>query len=212
MKALLAIIFLLASASIAEAQKTCTRVTATSQNCSVTFSWNASVVDANHDAPATYVVRRSDGGGAPAQIGAPLPATSLSLQNVFTDAGNVNHCYDVTAVNSIGSSPPAPAICWTTPAIVGFPPNAPTGNTLAAISKTELQASWSDNSTDETQFKIALTGTAPPTSLTKLLPPNTQSYTIGGLQKNKTFCSTVYAMNGNLQSLPSNQSCATTQK
>jgi hypothetical protein len=211
MKALLAIIFLLASASIAEAQKTCTRVTATSQNCSVTFSWSASVVDANHDAPATYVVRRADGGGAPAQIGS-VPATTLSLQNVFTDAGNVNHCYDVAAVNSVGSSAPTPVTCWTTPTIVGFPPNAPTGNTLAAISKSELQASWSDNSTDETQFKIALTGTAPPTSLTRLLPPNTQSYVIGGLQKNKTFCSRITALIGSLESPPSNQSCATTQK
>ena len=124
MKILLILIWLMVLAGIASAQKTCSRVTATSQNCLATVSWTASVVDATHDAPANYVIRRGDGGGAMAQIGS-VAATSTSFQNTFTDAGGVAHCWEVVATKAGQSSPPSTQVCWTTPAIAGAAPNAP---------------------------------------------------------------------------------------
>lgn len=112
--------------STADAQKTCTRVTPTSQNCTATLDWTASVVDATHDAPVSYSIRRADGAGAKAQIGT-VNVPIVTLQNVFTDAGNVAHCWDVIAVNTGGASAPSAQACWTTPPVPAAASNPPTG-------------------------------------------------------------------------------------
>ena len=152
-KICLAGFLVLLSASVAWAQKTCTRVNATSQTCTVTLTWTASPVDPTHDAPTSYAARRSDAGGAKTQIGT-VAASVLTMQNVFTDAGNVIHCYDVLALNTGGSSPPStPEQCWTTPAIPTLAPNPPTGFQLSALSNTEILLTWKDNSTNETGFQ-----------------------------------------------------------
>lgn len=152
MKILFAVTFLLLLASTAEAQKTCTRTTPTSQTCTATISWTASAVDATHDAPTTYSPRRSDAGGAKAVIGS-VAASVLSFQNVFTDAGGVNHCWDVIAVNPGGSSAPSPEQCWTTPVLPNLAPNAPSSFTLSALSPNEIELKWQDNATNETGFQ-----------------------------------------------------------
>jgi hypothetical protein len=115
--------------ALAEAQKTCQRVSATSQNCSATLDWPASVADATHDAPTTYDIRRADGTGAKTKIGT-VNVPTVTFQNVFNDAGNVAHCWDVVAVNSGGSSAPSPQACWTTPAIAALPANPPASLTV----------------------------------------------------------------------------------
>ena len=109
----------------ANAQKTCARVTPTSQNCTATIDWTASVVDATHDAPVSYSIRRADGVGAKTQIGT-VNVPIVTLQNVFTDAGGIAHCWDVIAVNTGGASAPSTQSCWTTPAIVPVAANPPT--------------------------------------------------------------------------------------
>jgi hypothetical protein len=201
--------FLLASP--AEAQRTCTRINSTLQTCTATLTWTPGVVDATHDAPTSYIVRRADGTGAKVQVGT-VPASTVTLQNVFTDAGNVLHSWDVIAVNSGGQSAPSASVSWTSPAIVSQPPNAPSGSTLAAISPTELQASWRDNSEDETQFKLVTIGFNPPRTLTNFAAANAQNFIVGGLQRNKTYCNTVRAVLGNLESAPDVERCATTRK
>lgn len=116
--------------AMAEAQKTCARVSATSQNCTATVDWTASVVDASHDAPTGYQIRRADGTGAKVQIGT-VNVPVITFQNVFTDAGNVAHCWDVIAVNANPTpSAPSPQACWTTPAIVALPANPPASLTV----------------------------------------------------------------------------------
>jgi hypothetical protein len=148
----IAIAFVLLAASSAAAQKTCTRTTVTSQTCTATISWTASVVDATHDAPTSYTPRRADGGGAKVVIGS-VAASVLSFQNVFTDAGNVTHCWDVLAANAGGTSAPSNEACWTTPALPNLAPNSPSGFTLAALSSSEIRLTWNDNSTNEVGFQ-----------------------------------------------------------
>jgi len=207
---LLAIGFLLITSS-AWAQKACTRVSATVQTCTATLTWNASVVDATHDAPTSYIVRRADGTGAKVQVGT-VPAGTMTLQNVFSDAGNVDHSWDVIAVNSGGQSAPSTSATWTTPAILSQPPNAPSGSTLAAISSSQLQASWRDNSDNEEKFKVVLNGFNPPRQFVNYALANAQNLTVGGLQRNKTYCAKVSALAGGLESAPDNEQCATTKK
>lgn len=120
------IIGILLMASTAEAQKTCARVSATSQNCTATLDWPASITDATHDAPTSYIIRRADGAGAKTQIGTTTAAV-ITFQNVFTDAGNINHCWDVLgAIGTVQSATSSPSACWQTPAIAPLPSNPPT--------------------------------------------------------------------------------------
>jgi hypothetical protein len=205
------LLYLLAAAASAEAQKTCTRVSASSQNCITTVSWTASVVDATHDAPANYVIRRGDGGGAMAQIGS-VAATSTSFQNTFTDAGGIAHCWEVIATLAGQTSPPSVQACWTSPAITGAAPNTPVGVTIAAISSTSLRITW-DDVEDETGYEVwgrTAKGPKEPTKLASLGPDVTTWDWL--LRKRYTsYCVGIVAT-GNSNSAASNTACATTSK
>jgi hypothetical protein len=212
MKRFLILAWLLALVGIADAQKTCTRVSATSQNCIATIGWTASVADATHDAPANYVIRRGDGGGAMTQIGT-VAATSTSFQNTFTDAGAVAHCYDVTATKSAQASAPSVQTCWTTPAIAGFAPNTPVGVTIAAISSTGMRITW-DDVDDETGYEVwGRTAKGQPREYSKLVSlaadVTTWDWTLR--RKYTSYCIEVLAT-GNLNSPFSEPKCATTSK
>jgi len=92
------------------------------------------------------------------------------------------------------------------------PPAAPSGLTTAALSQSSIQASWSDNSDNEDQFRIDLTGFSPPRNFSRVAPANTTSLIIGGLTKNKTYCGTMVSLNTGGESAPTNQSCTTTMR
>lgn len=197
---------------IAEAQRTCSRVSSTSQNCLATVSWTASVVDATHDAPANYVIRRSDAGGAMTQIGS-VAATSTSFQNTFTDAGNVAHCWTVVATAGGQSSPPSTQACWTTPAITaGGAPNAPVGVSIAALNSSNLRISW-DDSDGETGYEIYGKSSKGQKVYDNLiaLGPDVTTWDWGGRSRYTTYCVKVLAT-GNPNSPFSNITCGTTSK
>lgn len=208
---LLILLFLLLLAAPAQAQKACTPTTTTTQACTVTLTWTAPAVDATHGAATSYVIRRADGGAAMAQIGTTTAAV-LTSQNTFTDVGAIAHCWEVAGVNAGGTGPATPAVCWTSPAISVKPPNAPSGSTLAAISATELQASWRDNSDNEDQFKLVTISQTPPRTIISYAAAGATNFTIGGLQRNKTYCNKVSAMAGPFESMPDIEQCATTRK
>lgn len=141
----------------AQAQLTCSPVTTSSQNCLVTVTWTASLVDATHLAPTGYIIRRSDAGGSKNQIGTTV-APVVSFQNTFTDTGGVAHCWDaiatlVTGTTTIQSAPSQQA-CWTSPVIANMPPNAPGTPTLSSIKKDSITISWADNSVNEDGFAV----------------------------------------------------------
>lgn len=195
----------------AQAQKTCVRNSPTSQICTATVSWTASVVDATHDAPTEYIIERADGGGAKAQIGK-VAASITSFQNVFTDAGNVNHCWDARASNSAGVSGPSNDGCWTTPTISVLAPNPPSGATTVALSNSEIQLSWSDNSDNETKFVAEQRAFKPAKTSTISIPADTTSWIARSLRKNSTYCYKLAAVAGTVYSAYTPESCATTRK
>jgi hypothetical protein len=208
---LIAVILMLILVGKAEAQKTCARVTSTSQNCLATVSWTASVVDATHDAPANYVIRRGDAGGAPAQIGT-VAAPVVSFQNTFTDAGGVAHCWEVLATKAAQSSPPSTQVCWTTPAIAGAAPNAPQGVSVAAINSSVLRISW-DDSDGETGYEIYGKPAQGQKTYDKLiaLGPDVTTWDWGGRKRYSTSCVEIMAL-GNPNSPFSPPICGTTSK
>ena len=157
MKFILLLILVLLPLSLAEAAMVCTRTTSTSQTCTAQVSWPASVVDDTHDAPTQYIIQRRDGAGAFTNVGA-VTAATLSFANVFTDSGNVAHCWQIIAGNAGGQSGPAPMGCQTSPALQLFAPNAPAITQIAALSNSEIQVTLKDNSDNELGFRVEQTG------------------------------------------------------
>lgn len=209
---LIVVVLLLILVGKAEAQKTCTRISSTSQNCLATVSWTASVVDTTHDAPANYVIRRNANGGAMSQIGT-VVATTTSFQNTFTDSGGVNYCYEVVATKSTLSSLPSTQVCWTTPAIAGAAPNAPQGVSIATLNSSNLRISWDDNNDNETGFEIWGKSSKGNQQYAKLiaLAPDTTTWDYPGLRRYTTYCVEIMAL-GNPNSPFSAPVCGTTSK
>src|SRR5678815_3595810 len=144
MKTFLILLALVLFPALANAQLTCTRVTATSQNCLVTVTWQPSVIDSNHPAPTNYIIRRADAGGT-ATVISTVAGNVNSFQNTFTDAGKVSHCWDLIAsITADGQSQPSNGACWTSPAVVTVSPNTPPGVTLSSISPNTLRITWDD--------------------------------------------------------------------
>jgi hypothetical protein len=208
----LSLSLLVSLSGIAFAQKTCQRVTNTSQNCLATVSWTASVVDATHDAPANYVIRRNASGGAMAQIGT-VVATTTTFQNTFTDTGGVNYCYEVVATKSAQSSPPSTQVCWTTPAIAGAAPNAPQGVSIATLNSSNLRITWDDNNDSETGYEIWGKQSKGNQQYDKLiaLAADVTTWDWPGRRRYTSYCVEVMAT-GNPNSPFSNPVCATTSK
>jgi len=137
----------------------------------------------------TYSVRRFDGTAGPWTQIATVPAATLTLQNVFNDAGNTSHCWDVFATNSGGDSASAPQQCWTTPAIVSQPPNAPSGPTLAAIGSNQIRLAWQDNSDNETGFQTERNGV-----INDEYQPNTTGAVDGSLRASTNYAYRIRAL------------------
>jgi len=95
------------------------------------------------------------------------------------------------------------------PPAAPLPPTPPTGFTVSAASATSIQASWSDNSDNETGFRLDFTSYSPRRAFSKTAGPDATSLLISGLQKNKTVCGKIVAVNLGGESDMSNQSCAT---
>jgi hypothetical protein len=154
MKAIFSLLLILVLVSLADAAMTCKRVTASSQSCTANVSWPASVVDATHDAPTTYIVQRRDGLTAAFVTITTVPSSQLAFADTFVDAGSVPHCWQILAANAGGQSGPAPMGCQTSPAIQVQPPNAPAITNVAALSNSELQITLKDNSDNELGFQV----------------------------------------------------------
>ena len=77
-------------------------------------------------------------------------------------------------------------------------PAAPGGLTASAASATQINLAWTDNSTNETAFKVerATSATGPWSELTGTLAANTTTYSATGLTASTTYHFRVRASNG----------------
>lgn len=190
--------------SSADAQMTCKSVSPTSQNCLVTATWPPGTPGASG-----FIIRRSDGAGVKTNIGT-VVAPVNTLQNTFTDAGNVKHCWDVIATNSAGQSAPSPEACWTTPAMQGVPatPGAPS---LSSITRNSMVVSWKNNSTNA-KGSVVIRKYSGVAQKLLLAAPSMTSLTDTGLSANTTYRYQVAAFNDNGFSTPSAEATGSTQR
>ena len=93
-----------------------------------------------------------------------------------------------------------------------FTPNPPSGLAANAISQTQIDLSWADNSSDETGFEIerSTTGTGGPFSPLATVAANTASYPDQGLTASTEYCYRVRAVNTAGPSAYDGPACATT--
>ncbi len=154
------------------------------------------------------IERKVGSTGSYAQIAA-VAANSTS----YSDAGrasNTTYCYRVSAYNANGNSYSNEA-CATTQSIPL--PASPSYLTATAFSSSQVSLTWSDNSSNETGFKIErkLGSTGAYAQITQVAA-NSTSYSDGGLASNTTYYYRVRASNAGGDSAYSNEAPAKTQE
>ncbi len=134
----------------------------------------------------------------------------------FTNTGltsSTSYTYQVQAYNTIGDSSYsnlASAVTQAAPAI----PAAPSSLTAAAVSKNQINLTWTDNATNETGFYIERCKGATCTNFVHVatVGANLTSYSNTGLSSNTTYRFRVRTYNANGASAYSNIATATTPR
>jgi len=94
----------------------------------------------------------------------------------------------------------------------GAPPNAPTNLTATAVSSSQINLAWTQNSSDETGFKIERkTGAGGTYAQIATVGANVTSYSNTGLAQGTTYFYQVRAYNGSGNSAYTDEASATTQ-
>jgi uncharacterized delta-60 repeat protein len=91
------------------------------------------------------------------------------------------------------------------------PPNAPTNLQATAMGSTQINLSWQDNSTNETEFRIERkTGAGGTYAQIATVGANVTTYPNTGLSSSTLYCYRVFATNVYGDSSPSNERCLST--
>ncbi len=126
-------------------------------------------------------------------------------------AAGTQYCYKVRATGSGGAPPSAftSAACATT---TGSSLNAPGQLAATAVSASQINLTWQDNSTTETGFEVwrSTTGASGTYSLLASVGANATGYNNTGLTGGTQYCYKVRAIAGGTQSAFSAAVCATT--
>jgi hypothetical protein len=125
----------------------------------------------------------------------------------YSDTGltaNTSFSYRVNASNSGGDSTYSNSATATT--LTASLPSAPTNLTATAVSKTQINLSWTDNSSDETGFKIERCQGQSCTNFAQIatVGPNVKTYKNTGLRKSTVYTYRVRSYNANGNSAYSN--------
>ena len=177
-------------------------LTATAGNAQVSLTWTGSAE------ASSYSVYRASQTGGPWTT----PLASGLTATVYTDATAANgtlYFYVVTAINASGEGP-ASIEASATPTAPPVAPAAPGSLTAKVVGKSRINLSWTDNSANETGFKIERKlGTAAWTQIA-VTASNITTYASTGLTANKTYSYRVRAANAAGDSAYSNTVTATT--
>ena len=167
----------------------------------VSLSWS----DNSNNETGFKIQRKTGVTGTYADIGTTAAnATSYTDNDTALSDGTLYY-YQVSATNATGDSAFSNEASGTTPLA------APTSATATAVSSTQINLTWIDNSASETGYKIERkTGSGGTYAQIDQVGPNMQSYTDSGLAPNTKYFYRIRATNGTIDSAYSNTPSATT--
>jgi hypothetical protein len=180
-------------------------VAVSSNEVDLTWSDTASTED------GFYLQRAPDNNGSPGTWG-PLTTTAVNVTN-FNDTTalpSTRYWYRVQAYNSGGTSPYANQVTVATP-----PLSPPTGLKATAVSASQINLTWTDNSSNEDGFIIQRApdngGVAGSYGTVGTVGPNVTTYADTNLTETTRYWYRVQAFQGTNNSIASNETSATTQ-
>jgi hypothetical protein len=170
----------------------------------VSLSWS----DNSSDETGFKLERRSGSGDY-----VEIATTGANVVN-HTDSGltaATTYTYRARAFNAAGASAYTGEAGVTTPAAQVPPPAAPSNLVAAATSSTQVTLTWSDNSNNETSFKVERRTGSGAFAEVASLGSNVTTFGDSGLTAATTYGYRVRAVNGSGPSNYSNEATATTQ-
>jgi fibronectin type 3 domain-containing protein len=159
------------------------------------------------DDPDGYEIQRSLDGVAWTSLG--QPAGTATEATILGLAPETTYFFRVRAFNSGGNGPFSNVASARTGAAV---PSAPASLQATAVSRSRIDLSWSDSSTNETRFEIQRTNAGRPFELVATASANSVSFVDTGLRARTTYTYRIRACNQLGCSAFSNQASATTPR
>jgi titin len=157
-----------------------------------------------------FKIERSTSTAGPWTLMPTTAANVVSYQDTGLAAGSTYY-YQVRATNADGDSANTSVMSATTLAIASTAPNAPTTLTATAISSSQINLAWTDNSNNETGFKVERSSsTTGPWTLMATTTANVVSYQDTGLVAGSTYYYQVRATNADGDSANTSAMSATT--
>jgi len=177
-----------------------TTLNASATNARVNVAWSAVAT------ATSYNVKRALSATGPFALIATTTATSHADTTV---ANGTSYFYVVSAVNSGGEGPNSP-VAGATPQAS---PNAPSNLRVSSVSSSRLDLSWTDNSSNETGFKIErASSSAGPFTQIATVGANVRTFSNTGLTPNTTYYYRVRAFHAVADSAFSNTSSGKTKR
>lgn len=182
---------------------------ATSQT-SVSLTWTPPVAGTTNGTPTNILVQRRISPAAFATIQT-LSGTASSATDA-TAVASTTYDYRLIATNAAGSSAASNTASVTTPAPPPAPPNAPSSLIATAPQFNQVNLSWTDNSSDESGFRIerSTTGAAGPFTEIGTVAANIVNFADSSVSASTAYSYRVRAYNQNGNSTYSNVASITT--
>jgi transcriptional regulator CtsR len=167
---------------------------------------NLTWTDQSTNETSFQIERKTGAGGTYAQIG-----TAAANATAYSDSGiaeGTTYFYRVRAVNAAGNSAYSNEASATTPV---SPPAAPANLSAAAVSSSQINLAWTDQSTNETGFQIERkTGAGGTYAQIGTAAANAAAHSDNGVAEGTTYFYRVRAANAAGNSAYSNEASATT--
>jgi fibronectin type 3 domain-containing protein len=159
------------------------------------------------DDPDGYEIQRSLDGLAWTSLG--RRAGTVTEASILGLEPETTYFFRVRAFNSGGDGPFSNIASARTGAAV---PSAPTGLRATTVSRSRIDLTWTDSSTNETRFEIERSTAGRSFQLVASVAANSVSFVDTGLRARTTYTYRIRACNQLGCSAPSNQASATTPK
>jgi transcriptional regulator CtsR len=167
---------------------------------------NLSWTDQSGNETGFQIERKTGAGGTYALI-----VTTAANATAYSDSGLVEgatYFYRVRAANGAGNSAYSNESSATTSASL---PAAPANLSATAVSASQINLTWTDQSTNETGFQIERkTGAGGSYAQIGTAAANATAYSDSGVAEGTTYFYRVWAVNGTVNSAESNEANATT--